>query len=104
VTKRGLMMPESLAGITGSNLAKNKRYDQILHNPVYTSSFTDKGGCLDFIEDGWGKLYPEANSPFDEDYTYQMSDHLPLWVMIDTDNDKEQLEQVLAPSRDSRRR
>ena len=82
VVKRGLTMPASLAGITGSNLAKNKRYDQILHNPVYTKSITNKGGCLDFIGDGWGALYPEAKSKFDQDFTYQLSDHLPLWIMI----------------------
>ena len=41
VTKRGLSMPESLAGITGSNLARNKRYDQILHNPVFSKSITN---------------------------------------------------------------
>lgn len=99
VTARGLMMPESLAGITGSNLARNKRYDQILHNPVYTKSFTDKGGVLDFIGDGWGDLYPSAKSPFDQDYTYQMSDHLPLWALIRTDIESEELDQILAPAR-----
>jgi len=99
VTKRGLVMPASLAGITGSNLARNKRYDQILHNPVYTKSITNKGGCLDFIGDGWGALYPEAKSAFDDDFTYQLSDHLPLWIMIDTDTDAEQLEQSLSPER-----
>jgi Endonuclease/Exonuclease/phosphatase family len=99
VVKRGLTMPKSLAGITGSNLGKNKRYDQILHNPVYTKSITNKGGCLDFIGDGWGALYPEAKSEFDQDFTYQLSDHLPLWNMIDTDTDAEQLDQVLAPNR-----
>jgi endonuclease/exonuclease/phosphatase family metal-dependent hydrolase len=97
VVERGLRMPASLAGITGSNLARNKRYDQILHNPVYTKSFTKKGGVLDFIGKGWGALYPEAKSPFDQDYTYQLSDHLPLWVMIQTDTDDEQLDQILAP-------
>ncbi len=104
VTKRGLCMPGSLAGITGSNLAKNKRYDQILHNPVYTKSFTKNGGVLDFIGKGWGALYPEAKSPFDQDYTYQLSDHLPLWVLVNTDIDGEQLDQLLAPGRAERAR
>jgi len=99
VTARGLMMPEALAGITGSNLARNKRYDQILHNPVFTKSFTDKGGILDFIGTGWDELYPDAKSPFDQDYTYQMSDHVPLWAMINTDIDGEILDQILAPQR-----
>ena len=99
VTSKGLMMPEALAGITGSNLARNKRYDQILHNPVFSKSFTGQGGVLDFIGDGWSDLYPMAKSPFDQDYTYQMSDHLPLWVMINTDIDGELLDQILAPQR-----
>ncbi len=97
VVERGLRMPASLAGVTGSNLARNKRYDQILHNPVYTKSFTKKGGVLDFIGKGWGDLYPEAKSPFDQDYTYQLSDHLPLWVMVQTDIYGEELDQILAP-------
>lgn len=101
VTSKGLMMPDALAGITGSNLARNKRYDQILHNPVFSNSFTDKGGVLDFIGDGWGDLYPTAKSPFDQDYTYQMSDHLPLWMMINTDIEDELLDQILAPQRDN---
>jgi hypothetical protein len=99
VVKRGLRMPEGLAGITGSNLGKDKRYDQILHNPVYTKSLTNKGGVLDFIDTGWGALYPEAKNAFDQDFTYQLSDHLPLWVLIDTDTDSEQLDQALAPQR-----
>ena len=99
VSSRGLTMPKGLAGITGSNLGKDKRYDQILFNPVYTKSITNKGGCLDYIGDGWGDLYPEAKSAFDQDFTYQLSDHLPLWVMIDTDTDNEQLDQILAPRR-----
>lgn len=104
VTKRGLVMPKGLAGITGSNLGRNKRYDQILHNPVYTKSITNEGGCLDFIGDGWGALYPEAKSAYDQDFTYQLSDHLPIWIMIDTDTDEEQLEQVLAPSKEAAKR
>lgn len=99
VTKRGLTMPPGLAGVTGSNLGKNKRYDQILHNPIYTKSITDKGGVLDFIGDGWGALYPEARKPFDQDFTWQLSDHLPLWIMIQTDIETEELDQILAPGR-----
>ena len=41
-------MPKALAGITGSNLEQNKRYDQILHYPVVTKSFTGRGGVVDF--------------------------------------------------------
>ena len=59
-----------------------------------------KGTSVDvLIGDGWSDLYPTAKSPFDQDYTYQMSDHLPLWVMINTDIDGELLDQILAPQR-----
>jgi endonuclease/exonuclease/phosphatase family metal-dependent hydrolase len=102
ITARGLTMPPGLAGVSGSNvaakLAKSKRYDQILYNPVYTKSVTDKGGVLDFYGDGWGALYPEASGPHDMKFTFQLSDHLPIWIMINTDNDGEQLDQLLAPA------
>jgi len=104
VTARGLVMPQALAGIHGSNLAKDKRYDQILYNPVYTKSITNQGGVVDFYKSGWGDLYPEAKSKSDPKFTFQLSDHLPLWIMINTDNDGEQLDQVLAPKRDEKAR
>jgi len=56
------------------------------------------------IGEGWGKLYPEAKKPFDQKFTYQLSDHMPLWIMIDTDTDAEQLEQILNPKRDEKNR
>ena len=34
ITSKGLRMPTALRGLHGSNLAKNKRYDQILHDEV----------------------------------------------------------------------
>lgn len=104
VTRRGLTMPRGLVGMHGSNLAKDKRYDQILYNPIYTKSITDQGGALDFFGKGWGDLYPEAKSAKDPAFTFQLSDHLPLWIMINTDNDGEQLDQVLAPQREDRAR
>ncbi|MBI3848778.1 MAG: endonuclease/exonuclease/phosphatase family protein, partial [Verrucomicrobia bacterium] len=66
VTKHGLSMPKALAGIHGSNLAKDKRYDQILHDPVFTKSFSDLGGVLDYFGTGWGRLYSEAKSDTDD--------------------------------------
>jgi len=96
VTKRGLEMPAALAGLHGSNLAKDKRYDQILHNPKYTTSFMNKGGVLDFFGSGWGKLFPEAKSPKDPKYTFELSDHLPLWMLVNVATDQEQLDELLA--------
>ena len=102
ITARGLTMPPGLADVSGSNVAaklsKNKRYDQILYNPVYTKSITNRGGVVDFYGDGWDALYPEAAGPHDMKFTFQLSDHLPIWIMINTDNDGEQLDQLLAPA------
>jgi hypothetical protein len=41
-------------------------------------------------------------SPTELEFTFQMSDHLPLWVQINTDNDKEKLDQILNPKRRQR--
>lgn len=98
VTARGLRMPAALAGVHGSNLAKDKRYDQILHNPVFTKSFSDFGGVLDFFGTGWGALYPEATTKAASDaMTFELSDHLPLWIQVNTDIADEQLDQILNP-------
>lgn len=100
ITKHGLEMPKSLAGTEhGSNLARDKRYDQILHYRQHTDVFTTFGGVLDFYHDDWRALFPAQHYP-DMDktaFTYELSDHLPLWVHIDTWIEDEQLDQMLSP-------
>lgn len=98
ITSKGLRMPASLLGAPGSNLAQNKRYDQILHYPSYTNSFTDEGGVLDFYQDDHQSLFPGITMT-KERFTYQLSDHLPIWVQLDTDTDDERLDQILNPER-----
>jgi hypothetical protein len=102
IAKHGLRVPKALAqDAFGSNLAKNKRYDQILQYPseIYRDSFADKGGILDFHIDN--KHIPELFPPTQfksmtaEKYTRQLSDHLPLWIQVRTDNDQAQLEQLV---------
>ena len=47
-------------------------------------------GCTGGIK----KLYP--NKSLDKGkFTYQMSDHLPLWIQLDVDTDKEKLDQII---------
>jgi hypothetical protein len=79
-------------GEFGTNLARNKRYDQILHMDRYPASFMNKGGVLDFYTGGTSKLFPGMSK---EDFTYQLSDHLPLWTQINTDNDSAELDQII---------
>jgi hypothetical protein len=95
ITSKGLRMPQALLGSDhGSNLKRDKRYDQILHYPTETKCFTDNGGVLDFYIGGIKKLYP-SNTPKKEAFTYELSDHLPLWIQVDTDTAEEQLEQIV---------
>ena len=96
ITKHGLQIPKSLTGLKhGSNLEKDKRYDQILHYAEFPENFTNAGGILDFhIDDDHIKeLYPKGMDK--DDYTYQLSDHLPLWMQIKTDIDGFELEQII---------
>jgi endonuclease/exonuclease/phosphatase family metal-dependent hydrolase len=104
VTRFGLRMPKGLAKLDhGSNLGMNKRYDQILHCPTRAGRFTKKGGVLDFYTGGINRLYPEREmSKFN--FTFQMSDHMPLWVELDTDIEGERLDQIIRPKRRARRR
>jgi endonuclease/exonuclease/phosphatase family metal-dependent hydrolase len=96
ITKHGLQIPNALLGLQfGSNLEKNKRYDQILHQPIYPENFTNAGGVLDFyVDDAHIKgLFPHGMTK--EKFTYHLSDHLPLWMQINTDIDGQQLEQII---------
>lgn len=97
ITKHGLEMPESLKGDHGSNLAKNKRYDQILYYRTQNKKFNDKGGIVDFYKNDWRSLYTEEHFPTmnKRKFTFQMSDHLPLWVQLDVWTDDYELEKLI---------
>jgi hypothetical protein len=93
VTSRGLQIPTALRGLEfGSNLEKDKRYDQILHYAVYPENFSNAGGILDFYEGNVSELFPGMSKA---DFTYQLSDHLPLWMQIKTDIDGFQLNEII---------
>ena len=92
ITSKGLRIPHALRGMHGTNLAMNKRYDQILHYPRYMCCFSDKGGVLDFYISDQKKLFPDLTK---NEFTYQLSDHLPLWIQVNTDTSEEWLDQQL---------
>jgi hypothetical protein len=98
VTSKGLEIPDALRGtVHGSNLARTEHYDQILHYRRYTKTLKDVGGVLDFYCNDWRALFPQEYYP-DMDktgFTFELSDHLPLWVQLDTWIEDEQLEQLL---------
>ncbi len=96
ITSHGLQIPRALRGLQfGSNLEKDKRYDQILHHAIYPENFTNAGGVLDFyIEEKRIKdLFPGGMTK--EKFTYQLSDHLPLWLQLRTDIDGFKLDEII---------
>lgn len=97
VSQYGLSAPESILALNhGSNLAKNKRYDQILHHPTVTGSvFSEHGGVVDFYG-GNHKVYKPYADLEKTKFTYELSDHLPIWVQLNTDVETEQLDQLMS--------
>lgn len=103
LTSRGLQVPDTLVNlragdqvIGGSNLGKDARYDQILHLPTLKKRFSNEGGTLDFFgSDASIKvLFPDKEYTR-EKFSFQLSDHFPLWVQIKTDIDGERLNQIV---------
>ena len=97
LTSKGLVLPRALMKDEfGSNLARNKRYDQILHFARHGDEFTLAGGVVDFYASDHKPLFPDLTK---EEFTYQLSDHLPLWIQIDTDIDGVVLDQLIQRKR-----
>ena len=101
VTSKGLSIPAPFLNIENkdltSNLGRNKRYDQILHYSRETFSITGKAGVLDFFANSWRPLFPAAKYPgmTKNKFTFELSDHLPLWVELNLRVDEEKLDQIL---------
>ena len=77
--RRGLSLPKALLGAHGTNLATNKRYDQILHLPTLAERFTERAGVVDFFAGDYEALFPKRRIGR-EAFTREISDHLPLWA------------------------
>lgn len=96
ITSKGLRIPDALLRKDfGTNLARDKRYDQILQYPVYPDLFTNNGGVLDFYKGDHQSLFPGTSMTKGE-FTYQISDHLPLWIQMNTWKDDLVLDQILS--------
>jgi hypothetical protein len=46
------------------------------------------------LSTGIDKLFPNAKLSKLE-FTFELSDHMPLWIQIDTDTDAERIDQIL---------
>jgi endonuclease/exonuclease/phosphatase family metal-dependent hydrolase len=92
----GFVVPAPLQSIPGSNVARNKHYDQIAHyRQLQVLQPTGRAGVYDFFE----QVYREADEAeyaaeraarpgrsFRDWRTYRMSDHLPMWVEFGIDD------------------
>jgi len=116
LTEFGWEVPPELQTIPGSNVAKNRRYDQIALRPdPHWFEATGRAGVFDFYQsvfrDVDEQLYEAEMGPayittsrgnardaagkrtYFRTYwrTFQMSDHLPMWIEIRTDYSPEYL-------------
>jgi len=92
----GFVIPQGLSEIPGSNVDKNKRYDQIAYlQGLSGMSHTGRAGVFDCYE----HLYRDADAAvfqpemaqtnlkqFRTWRTYQLSDHLPMWAEFKVDD------------------
>ena len=93
IMSHGLKIPKPLIKKSfGTNLEKDKRYDQILHSPVFPELFTNKAGVLDFYAKDINPLFPGMDK---NKFINQLSDHLPLWIQIRTDDRVARLTQLI---------
>lgn len=96
ITKAGFVVPEELKAIPGSNVAKNKHYDQIAYyKRLSRMKPTGNAGVFDFfehvyrLEDEETYAQERAVKPgrsFNDWRTYRMSDHLPMWIELGIDD------------------
>jgi endonuclease/exonuclease/phosphatase family metal-dependent hydrolase len=96
ITQAGFVVPEELNSIPGSNVEKDRHYDQIAYYKRLTRlKPTGRAGVFDFFEQvyrlGDEAAYAEERTKkpgrsFKDWRTYRMSDHLPMWIELSIDD------------------
>lgn len=84
--KEGLEIPTALKNVK-TNSKETQHYDHILYLPDFTKAFTNRGDVLKAWAGIGSKLFPDLSAT---ELTYQLSDHFPIWMELNTDNDQEQ--------------
>lgn len=96
ITSAGFVVPAELQNVPGSNVDKNKHYDQIAYLKRLTRlKPTGRAGVFDFYEhvyrfDDEAEYAKEREAKpgrsFKDWRTYRMSDHLPMWIEFGIDD------------------
>jgi len=104
ITRAGFAVPEALQAVPGSNVDKNKHYDQIAYlKRLAHLRPTGKAGVFDFyehvyrFEDEAAYARKRAAKPgrgFKDWRTYRMSDHLPMWIEFGIDDGDAYLDSI----------
>ena len=109
ITDAGFVIPQVLTNRKGSNIAKDKYYDQIAIWRGRRFDATDRGGVLDYYDAVYrsedeasyaGEIKPAGSGrppKFAEWRTYQMSDHLVLWAAFKVDFADDYIAQLATP-------
>ena len=107
----GFLIPESLKAIPGSNVARDKAYDQIAFwKPARSGSYVKLEILGADIFDFFKFVYTDDDEPiyrresaknglkdrtaYSKWRTYKMSDHLPMWIELRTDFSEEYLTHI----------
>lgn len=96
ITQAGFVVPDALQTVPGTNVSRDKHYDQIaFHKKLARLQPTGRAGVFDFFEHVY-RLDDEAayarereqrpGRRFKDWRTYRMSDHLPMWIEFGTDD------------------
>lgn len=94
LTDAGFVVPQGLSTIPGSNVSKDRHYDQIAFFKKTTGlTPTGRAGVFDCFEHVYRNSDLAAyeaevppNSTYNTWRTYQMSDHLPMWCEFQIDD------------------
>lgn len=106
----GFLVPEALKSIPGSNVARDKAYDQIAFwKPPRIGGYVRLDVLAANVFDYYEHVYTLAEEPlyraegstglkektkFKTWRTYKMSDHLPMWIELRTDFSEEYLQAI----------
>ena len=90
ITQAGFVVPTSLQSVPGTNVNRNRHYDQIAYlRQLSNMQPTGRAGVFDFyahvyrLSDAEAYAAERESRPgrsFKDWRTYRMSDHLPMWI------------------------